>query len=82
MLVKTGAKYKYAKGEIGVGNLSQKDQFDPRPDHENTNDYKGLIDFSLKNKLIRTNIDVDKWVDKSYADAALKELGLQNYWAK
>jgi sulfonate transport system substrate-binding protein len=82
LLVKTGAKYKYVKGEFGVGNLSLKDQFDPRPDHENTNDYKALIDFSLKNKLIRTNIDVDKWVDKSYADAALKELGLQNYWAK
>ncbi len=82
LLVKTGAKYKYAKGEFGVGNLPLKEQFNPVPDKDFVDGYKDLVDYSLKNKLIRRNIDVDQWVDRSYADAALKELGLQNYWAK
>jgi len=82
LLVKTGAKYKYIKGEIGVGNLPVKEQYNPLPNKEFIDGYKDLVQYSLRNRLIRTNIDVDQWVDKSYADAAVKELGLQNYWAK
>jgi sulfonate transport system substrate-binding protein len=31
-------------------------------------------------KLIRKPFDVDAWIDRRYADAALKELGLEGFW--
>lgn len=42
--------------------------------------YKEGVTFSKEKSLIRNIFDVDKWIDKSYLESALKELGLENYW--
>jgi sulfonate transport system substrate-binding protein len=42
--------------------------------------YEEGVAFSKERQLIRNIFDVDKWIDKSYLEAALKELGLENYW--
>lgn len=42
--------------------------------------YKEGVAFSKEKALIRNTFDVDKWIDKSYLESALKELGLENYW--
>jgi sulfonate transport system substrate-binding protein len=44
--------------------------------------YQGVIDYMLKNKMIRTGFSVDHWFDPSFADAALKDLKLENYWPR
>jgi len=44
--------------------------------------YQGVIDFMLKNKMIRKRFSVDDWFDRSFADAALKNLKLENYWPR
>ena len=44
------------------------------------NHYKEGVIFSKERQLIRNTFDVDKWIDKSYLEEALKELGLENYW--
>jgi sulfonate transport system substrate-binding protein len=38
------------------------------------------VAFSLKNELIRQPVDVDAWIDRSYLDAALRDLSLAGYW--
>jgi sulfonate transport system substrate-binding protein len=42
--------------------------------------YKAAVDDAKKFKLIRNDIDVDAWIDRSYLDHALKELKLETYW--
>lgn len=44
------------------------------------NHYRGGIEYAKTNKFIRNNIDLNQWIDRSYLDAALKELKLENYW--
>jgi sulfonate transport system substrate-binding protein len=38
------------------------------------------IDFSKANSIIRKAADVNDWIDDSYLNAALQELGLEDYW--
>ena len=33
-------------------------------------------------KLIRKPFDVDAWIDRSYADAAIRELKLEDFWPR
>ena len=47
-----------------------------------TNHLKEVLAFTKEKKYVRTTFDVDKWVDTSYQDAALKELGLENHWPR
>ncbi len=77
---KAGYKYKYQREELV--NTSLKDKYNPLLDQDLVNHYKAIVDFSLQHKLIRSKFDVDQFVDKSYSEAALKELGLQHYWDK
>jgi sulfonate transport system substrate-binding protein len=42
--------------------------------------YKDALIFAKEQGLIRKTFDIDKWIDKSYLEAALKELGLENHW--
>jgi sulfonate transport system substrate-binding protein len=42
--------------------------------------YKDGLNFAKEKSLIRKTFDVDKWIDNSYLNSALKELGLENYW--
>jgi sulfonate transport system substrate-binding protein len=44
------------------------------------NGFKIGVAFALQNKLIRQSIDVDAWIDRSYLDAALRELRLAAFW--
>jgi sulfonate transport system substrate-binding protein len=42
--------------------------------------YKDAIADSKEKKFIRNTFELDKWIDRTYLDAALKELGLENFW--
>ncbi|MDD5465152.1 MAG: ABC transporter substrate-binding protein [Candidatus Omnitrophica bacterium] len=42
--------------------------------------YKDALLYSKEHKFIRNTFDVDSWIDRSYLNAALKELGLENFW--
>lgn len=41
--------------------------------------YQSVIDYMLNNKMICKGFSVDDWFDPSFADAALKDLKLENY---
>lgn len=43
---------------------------------------QSLLDFAKKKGYVKRTFDIDKWVDTSYQEAALKELGLENFWAR
>jgi len=38
------------------------------------------VKFALDNKLIKTSFDVNEWVDPTYLNAAIKELGVEKTW--
>jgi sulfonate transport system substrate-binding protein len=62
--------------------LSFKRTNSPLLDEFHVAHYKRDVDFAFENGMIKRKFDVDKWVDRSYLDAALKELGLENYWSE
>jgi sulfonate transport system substrate-binding protein len=43
---------------------------------------KSLLDFAIKKGYAKRSFDIDKWVDTSFQEAALKELKLENFWAR
>lgn len=55
-------------------------QLDPRLDPFYLSTLKGEVAFAEANKLIRTPVDVDAWVDRGPVDTAIRELGLGGYW--
>jgi sulfonate transport system substrate-binding protein len=59
---------------------SLKDVNDPLLDTEYVNHYANGIAFAKQRGLIRNTFDVNTWVDRSYLNAALKELKLEGYW--
>ena len=70
---------------------SLKENYDGKPlnqinnpvfDEYTINHYKDAVKFCKENGIIRKAFDVDQWIDKSYQDAALKELKLERYWPK
>lgn len=52
----------------------------PRIDGFYRTQYADAVAFALENRLIRSSIDLDAWIDASHLDAALKELNLQTFW--
>lgn len=46
------------------------------------NHHKEVLDFARKRGLVNNTFDVDKWVDTSYQELALKELGLEDFWPR
>ncbi|NTW48153.1 MAG: ABC transporter substrate-binding protein [Chlorobiales bacterium] len=80
LALKTGATYKYTKEDY-EGQLL-KDRVSPVIDDATVNAFKEIVEFSYQRGLIRKKYDVDEWIDKSYSEAALKELGLEKFWAK
>ncbi|GHD05148.1 ABC transporter substrate-binding protein [Tianweitania populi] len=42
--------------------------------------FQGGIDFANENKLIRSDVDLKSWVDRSFIDKGIAELGLQKTW--
>ena len=78
LALKTGSGYKVTKEDFAGQDLTAK--YSPLADQSTVNQYKEIVDFAFSRGLIRKKFDVDTWIDKSFAEAALKELGLQNYW--
>lgn len=46
------------------------------------NQLKNLLDFAIKKGYAKRTFDINTWVDASYQEAALKELDLENFWAR
>ena len=42
--------------------------------------YKRSVAFLQKRKLIRTDIDVDSWVNRTFVDNAIRDLKLEGFW--
>ena len=45
-----------------------------------TQRYKDAVEHAYQFRLIRTRFDIDKWIDRSFLEASLKELKLEGYW--
>lgn len=56
--------------------------FNPLVDDFLIEQYRDAIQFSKDEKLIRNDIDLNKWVAPQYLNTALKQLGLENYWPR
>jgi sulfonate transport system substrate-binding protein len=61
--------------------VSLKRQNDPLLDGFYLAQLRNDAAFALDNKLIRRQVDVDGWVDRSFIDGAIHDLTLQEYWA-
>jgi sulfonate transport system substrate-binding protein len=66
-----------AKSNAG-SSLGQK--YNPRLDDFFTSRYKSGIAFDREQKLIRRDVDLDAWVDRTYVDNAVKSLKLETLW--
>jgi sulfonate transport system substrate-binding protein len=76
-----------AKAGVSVSNLiedygqdSLKDHSDPTLSKAYRGQLQAGIDFAKTNGYIRKSASVDDWIDDSYLNAALQELGLEDYW--
>lgn len=78
LVLKTGSVYKTTKEDLAGFPL--KERLSPLIDDATVNAFKEIVEFSYQRGLIRKKYDVDEWIDKSYQNQALKELGLENYW--
>ncbi|TDK39202.1 sulfate ester transporter substrate-binding protein [Rhizobium deserti] len=58
--------------------LGQK--YNPRLDDFFVARYRSGIAFDREQKLIRRDVDLDQWVDRTYVDNAVKSLNLQSLW--
>lgn len=52
----------------------------PIPDAFLVAHYQQVADYLLENRLIRRPVNVPTWVDRSYVDAAIADLGLEGYF--
>ncbi|TRL42304.1 ABC transporter substrate-binding protein [Rhizobium straminoryzae] len=59
---------------------SLRDKYNPRLDAFFVARYKSGIAFNLEQKLIRRDVDLDAWVDRSYVDKAVASQKLEAYW--
>jgi sulfonate transport system substrate-binding protein len=66
-----------AKSNAG-SSLGQK--YNPRLDDFFTSRYRSGIAFDREQKLIRRDVDLDAWVDRTYVDNAVKSLKLETLW--
>lgn len=57
-----------------------RDRLTPLLDDFYRSNLKAGVTFALENKLIRKPVDLEGWVDSSYLDAAIADLGLQGFW--
>ncbi|MBZ7924322.1 ABC transporter substrate-binding protein [Ensifer adhaerens] len=55
-------------------------KYNPRLDDFFVSRYQSGIAFDREQKLIRRDVDLDGWVDRSYVDNAVKSLNLQALW--
>ena len=57
------------------------DELSPIIDDYVLGQYQGGIDYTKANELIRGDIDLKSWVDASYLDKAIADLGFAGTWA-
>lgn len=58
-----------------------KARFNPTMDGRVEDGFRQIISFAREQKLIRNTPSLEGWFAREYQAAALKELGLQSYWA-
>jgi sulfonate transport system substrate-binding protein len=75
---KSGVAYESLKEDYS--GIALHDQFDPRLDPFFNGQYADGIDFAKQQKLIRKDVDLARWIDPQYQDAAFAGLGLANFW--
>jgi sulfonate transport system substrate-binding protein len=75
---KSGVPYTILKEEYA--NEALRDRMNPRLDDFFRGQYQDGIAFARQQNLIRKDIDLGQWVDTKYQDAALKSLGLADFW--
>lgn len=68
--------------EEDVSGVPFRDQFDPLLDDFFRWQYSDGIAFEKEQKLIRNDVDLAKWIEPKYQDAALAALGLKDFWPK
>jgi sulfonate transport system substrate-binding protein len=67
--------------EDDVGDISIKVKAaSPLFDEYLTTRYKAAVADAKRFGLIRSTVDVDAWIDRSFLNAVLKELNLEHYW--
>ncbi|MFA5263115.1 MAG: ABC transporter substrate-binding protein [Opitutaceae bacterium] len=72
--------YKYVSEDYR-GDL--RERYNPLIDEQTVHAYKEIADFALKHKFLRRAVDeqtIRGWFAPQYQQAALRELGLTNYW--
>ncbi len=62
-------------------NVPLKQAFSPLIDEFYAAQYRDVIAFDREQKLIRNDVDFQKWVEPRYLNAALKSLKLENHWS-
>jgi sulfonate transport system substrate-binding protein len=72
----------YSNIREGYRGYSLKSRNSPLLDEYFITKHKEVVDFAKENGFIKKTFDVEQWIDKSYLEAALKELGLENYWPR
>lgn len=55
-------------------------RFSPLPDAFLLEHYRKVAAYMLENHLIRRPVEIDSWVDRTFVDAAIKELDLEGFW--
>ncbi len=60
--------------------VNLKAAFNPRVDEFLISQYRDAIEFTKENKLIRSDIDLARWVAPQYVETALRTQGLQAQW--
>jgi len=56
-------------------------QLDPRLDPFYLSTLRSEVAFAEANKLIRSPVDIEAWIDRSYIDTAVRYLQLTSFWA-
>jgi sulfonate transport system substrate-binding protein len=77
---KSGTPYGALKEEFAGASLKQ--AFNPLIDDFLLEQYRDATQFAKEEKLIRNTIDLQKWFEPRYLDAALKNLDLEHYWPR
>jgi sulfonate transport system substrate-binding protein len=63
-----------------IAGIPLRAQFDPLLDDFFRWQYRDSIAFTKSQKLIRAELDADKWIEAKYLTAALDSLGLDGFW--
>ena len=68
--------------EVEFEGVPLKEAFGPLIDDFFVSQYRDVIAFNKEQKLIRNDVDFNAWAEPKYVNAALKELKLENFWAR